>query len=363
MARLVVAGVKRLHLTSASLFTAVILTATLAGFATGTFDFLFRSTGWQMGFSVLPQRSTDPYWWTLGLSFINTILLSSIAIVIATIVGTLMAIVVAGGNPLWGRLAKAYIQIFRNTPLLLQALFWFALISRGPPPRQSYSFLGFYFSNRGVDVPMLTVAGLIGMIVGSAAFLVLLRVLRQVAVPIQVCGALLGSFALIGIVRFFMPESWVSVPEFRGFDFRGGLHIPTELLAILIGLSMFGSAYIAEIVRGGFQTVSAGAIEAAKSLALPRWVIEAKIRIPLALRAIVLPLGSQFTVLVKATSIGLAVGFTDLFAVTLISINQSGRTIALLCLMTVGFVLINQLVVSLIAFLNRAVEIPGYGQR
>jgi len=158
-------------------------------------------------------------------------------------------------------------------------------------------------------------------------------------------------------------QNLISVPELRGFNFVGGAQVPTEFLALLLALTLFGSAYVAEIVRGGFETVPLGVIEAARALALPEWIVELKVRIPIALRSLLLPLGSQYTTLLKATSIGLAVGFTDLFAVTLMSINHSGHTIALLLSMSFCFVVLNQLIVSLFNGLNRAVEIPGYGTK
>lgn len=338
------------------------LAATFAGWLAGSFDFLRRPTGWQMGFSILPQRSSDPYWWTIGLSFANTVLLSFAAIAIATTVGTLVAIVIVSGNKLWSRIAAGYVQLFRNMPLLLQAVFWFAVIANGPAPRQAYGFAGFQASNRGLELPFPTLYGFVVL-----ALFILAFVLARAATRQKLNSPALRRLLPIGIaagavcpIIVFASGPLISVPELSGFGFTGGLHVPTELLAILIALSMFSSAYIAEIVRGGFQTVPVGMIEAARALALPRWVIETKVRIPLALRAIVLPLGSQYTVLIKTTSIGLAVGFTDLFAVTLISINQSGQTIPLLCLMTVGFILINQLVVSLTSKLNSAIEIPGH---
>jgi len=179
---------------------------------------------------------------------------------------------------------------------------------------------------------------------------------RSVIVPSigTLCG--LATWAL-----FFPGQPIWTVPELTGFNFTGGVNLPTELISILIALSLFGSAYVAEIVRGGFETVPKGVIEAARALALPAWVVEAKVRVPLALRAIILPLGSQYTTLIKATSIGLAIGFTDLFAVTLMSINQSGHTISLLCVMTACFVLLNQAVVSIANVLNHEFKIPGTG--
>jgi ABC-type amino acid transport system permease subunit len=257
------------------------------------------------------------------------------------------------------------VQFFRNMPLILQALFWFAVISHMPGPRQALRFAGFVVSNRGVSVPFFTPAGLsaaAAALVGAVVVVVVLM-LRRFR-PFQ-RGRTLIALATAALLAFttwaavFPGRAIWSVPDLTGFNFTGGVHVPTELISILTALSLFGSAYIAEIVRGGFETVPKGVIEAARALALPAWAVEAKVRVPLALRAIILPLGSQYTTLIKATSIGLAIGFTDLFAVTLMSINQSGHTISLLCVMTACYVLLNQAVVSAANALNHAFQIPG----
>jgi ABC-type amino acid transport system permease subunit len=260
-----------------------------------------------------------------------------------------------------------YVRLFRNMPLILQALFWFAVISHMPGPRQALRFAGVAVSNRGASIPFFTVAGLavVGAGIASAiAFLWFLRKRRPFERGRTL--AVLGGAALTSAITwalFFPGQRVWSVPDLTGFNFTGGLQLPTELISILIALSLFGSAYVAEIIRGGFQTVPKGVIEAARALALPPWAVEAKVRVPLALRAIILPLGSQYTTLIKATSVGLAIGFTDLFAVTLMSINQAGQTIPLLCVMTACFVLLNQAVVSAANALNHAFEIPGSSGR
>ncbi len=354
-----------MRLSTGSLLTILVFVAIAVAYVMGELDFLRNATSWQMGFSVITQTPSDPYWKTIGISVLNTVVLAAVSIALATVIGSLVAFLAVSGHPLWSRLAKAYVQVFRNMPLILQALFWFAVITNMPGPRQAFGIAGAVVSNRGVSIPFPTAAGL--AVVGAALALVLLLFLlsrRRRLFPtgrtwklfvVAALGA--GATSLLG----FPGEALYSVPKLQGFNFVGGLYVPTELLAVLIALSMFGSAYVAEIVRGGFATVPKGMLEAARALALPTWVVEWKVRVPLALRAAILPMGSQYTTLIKATSIGLAVGFTDLFAVTLMSINQSGHTVALLCVMTACFVLLNQLVVSIANALNHAFEVPGHG--
>lgn len=354
-----------IRLTNGVVLTLLILGASLVALLTGELRFLGQPTGWQLGFSVLPQQPSDPYWVTIGLSVLNTIVLAAVGIAIATVLGSVAALLIVAGNPVWSGVARAYVQMFRNMPLILQALFWFAVVTHLPGPRQAIGFAGVVVSNRGMSVPFFTAAGL--ALAGTAilAFVIAFAVLGRTGgwKRWSIAGA--AAVVAAGLIYVFVlrGEALLAVPRLAGFNFRGGVHIPTEFVAVLIALSMFGSAYIAEIVRGGFATVPDSVIDAARALALPSWLIELKVRVPLALRAIVLPMGSQYTTLIKATSIGLAVGFTDLFAVTLMSINQSGHTIALLCVMTVCFVLLNQLAVSAANALNRAVQSPGHGPR
>jgi len=354
-------------LSTGSVLTLIVLAAIALALATGNLTFLRDATSWQLGFSVLPQVPSDPYWTTLGIAVLNTIVLASVSIAISTLVGSLIALVAIAGNPTWGLLAKAYVQFFRNMPLILQALFWFAVISHMPGPKQALRFMGIVVSNRGVSLPFFTGAGLASLGAAAIVAVVLPRILwRRNRGRWHNASLVLGATVLTGWGAswlLFPGEPLWSAPELAGFNFSGGVHLTTELISILIALSMFGSAYIAEIVRGGFATVPKGAIEAARALALPPWVVELKVRIPLALRAIILPLGSQYTTLIKATSVGLAVGYTDLFAVTLMSINQSGHTVALLCVMTACFVLLNQAVVSTANALNHAFEVPGFDRR
>lgn len=347
--------------------TLIVIAAVALAFAAGHLAFLRDATAWQLGFSILPQTPADPYWATLGIAVLNTVTLSAAAIAVATLIGSVIALVSIAGNPTWAALARGYVQFFRNMPLILQALFWFAVIAHMPGPKQAMRFMGMAVSNRGVSIPFFSTAGLA---VAAAAVLAAASLAwalsrarrwnRRTGV-LCVCAAALAGW-VTGRWGFPGAPLW-SAPELVGFNFSGGVHLSTELIAILIALSMFGSAYVAEIVRGGFATVPRATIEAARALALPAWVVELKVRVPLALRAIILPLGSQYTTLIKATSVGLAVGYTDLFAVTLMSINQSGHTVALLCVMTACFVLLNQAVVSTANALNHAFEIPGFDRR
>jgi ABC-type amino acid transport system permease subunit len=152
----------------------------------------------------------------------------------------------------------------------------------------------------------------------------------------------------------------IDIPELKGLRFEGGIRVIPEFTALAVAIIVFGSAYIGEIIRGGFNSVNSGQLEGAKALGLRPWMVMATVHIPLAMRAIVPPLGNMYVWLMKATTVGIAIGFSDLFMIVSTSINQSGQTIELLGLMMTGFFIINYSISSLMNLLNRAIAIKGY---
>ncbi|ETW95361.1 MAG: hypothetical protein ETSY1_30935 [Candidatus Entotheonella factor] len=152
----------------------------------------------------------------------------------------------------------------------------------------------------------------------------------------------------------------LEMPKLKGLRFEGGLRMIPEFTALAVSIVVFGSAYIGEIVRGGFNAVDRGPLEGAKALGLKPWMVMINVHIPLAFRAIVPPLGNMYVWLMKATTLGIAIGFSDLFMIVSTSINQSGQTIELLALMMVGFFIINYTISSLMNVLNRAIALKGY---
>jgi His/Glu/Gln/Arg/opine family amino acid ABC transporter permease subunit len=337
--------------------------------AANAFAFLWVQTGWQMGQSILSQGPADPYWYTLLLGALNSLLLGLAAIFLGTLIGGAVALLRLSEDPLIERLTRAYVAIFRNVPLLLQALCWFAILTNLPGPRQAIGYGGFLLSNRGMVVPWPTVAGIEAAAVVLAGVCVALFARRLVS-HFRLSGRhpKTGNLAIIGFTVFgciltidltFGKEPLLSLPALEGFNFVGGGHVPTELLAMTLALTLFGSAYIAEIFRGALGAVPHGVVEAAQALGLSRPALEFLVRIPIALRSALPPLASQYTVLLKSTSIGLAVGYADLYAVTLSAINQSGNTVALLVVMSIMFMFFNIVIVLAVSAINSFILRPG----
>jgi general L-amino acid transport system permease protein len=336
------------------------------------FGFLERSTGWDIPFSVIEYSFRDPYWRVLLVGFLNTLVVGLISLVFATVLGTLIGVARISANPLLRLLGTVYVEIFRNVPLILQAFMWYAMATHLPPPRRAIELIEdtVFLTGRGIFFPWLNLS-LMAIVGWSLAVIAIFAVVfwrrRQQRRAGSMAGPIWPAFVLVLIATVVVLSvgtpaggALVVVPVLKGLRFEGGMRILPEFSALSLAISMFGAAYIAEIVRGGFNAVNRGQLESARALGLPPWVIMSKVHIPLALRVIVPPLGNQYVWLMKATTVGIAIGFSDLFMVVSTSINQSGQTIELLGLMMLGFFIINYSIASIMHAANRAIAIRGY---
>lgn len=343
------------------------------GIATG-FDFLYRSTGWDISFALMDYSIRDPYWRVLLIGFENTIFVGLMGLFFATILGTLIGIARVMPHPVLNLLGTIYVEIFRNIPLILQGFFWYAVFTHLPRPRQAYAFADAIFvSNRGIYFPFIQIShgtflfALSCFIVAALAIIFLPKVtpLGQTrrGQRLLIGTALLSALALsvAAIIANLDPEAGIiTTPVLKGLRFVGGVRLMPEFTALLTAIVFFGSAYIAEIVRGGLLSVDKGQLEAARALGLKPASVYWFVRIPLALRAIMPPMGNQYVWLMKATTIGIAIGFSDLFMVTSTAINQSGQTIELLFIMMAGFLLINYTISSIMNAINRSIALKGH---
>ncbi|MGI9424634.1 MAG: amino acid ABC transporter permease [Hyphomicrobiaceae bacterium] len=343
------------------------------GIATG-FDFLYRSTGWDISFALMDYSIRDPYWKVLLIGFENSILVGLMGLFFATIFGTLIGVARVMPNPVLNLIGTIYVEIFRNIPLILQGFFWYGVFTHLPRPRQAYVFADAVFvSNRGIYFPFVQVSHgtflfAVSCFIVATMVIVLLPKVSAIGHTRTgrrrlVGGSLLAAAALTvtAIIANYDPEVGLfTTPVLRGLRFEGGVRLMPEFTALLTAIVFFGSAYIAEIVRGGLLSVDKGQLEAAEALGLKPFRVYWQIRIPLALRAIMPPMGNQFVWLMKATTIGIAIGFSDLFMVTSTAINQSGQTIELLFIMMAGFLLINYTIGSIMNAINRSIALKGH---
>ncbi|WP_454683921.1 amino acid ABC transporter permease [Ancylobacter moscoviensis] len=339
---------------------------------TSGFDFLFKPTGWEVTFSLLPAKPTDPYWWYFLIGIINTLFLGAFGLVTATIVGTVVGLARTSSNDLARLLGRSYVDVFRNIPLILQVFFWNALITHLPPPREAHEAWGFALTSRGLYVPILNVHGLAfaGAMVALLAAIVLPIWLGRTARlgsppeqrrPLQLAAAIL-ALACAVLILFLgrLPDTaLMNVPALRGLNLQGGLRVPPEFTALVVAIAIYGGSYIAEIVRGGFKAVGRGQVEAAKSLGLTPWQVFSRVRLPLALRAMLPILANQYVWLMKATTLGIAVGFADFFMIVALTINHSGQTLEAIGILMAGFLIINLSLAALFNRINKAIALKG----
>ncbi|MDQ7915241.1 amino acid ABC transporter permease [Pseudomonas sp. 102515] len=308
---------------------------------TSGFGFLNNTAGFGIPQHLIPYTEGDTYGRVFLVGLLNTLLVSVIGIVLATIIGFSVGVARLSNNWLLRKVATVYIETFRNIPPLLLIFFvYFAVLAPLPGPRQSLSLGGALFvNNRGLYMPAPIaeagfVPGLIALLIAIVASVVVVRWARkrrhatgQRFPVLWTVLALLIGIPLLAALVFGKPLHW-EVPELQGFNLRGGWVIIPELVSLALALSVYTAAFIGETVRGGIQAVSHGQTEAASSLGLRPGLILRLVIIPQALRVIIPPLTNQYLNLMKNSSLGAAVGYPEmvaLFAGTVL--NQTGQAI------------------------------------
>ena len=335
------------------------------------YGFLKRSTGWDFSFSVLPYSISDTYSKTILIGILNTLLLGFLGIFLATLVGIVIGLIRTSKNTLFSFLGTVYVETFRNVPLILQALFWYSVLTHLPKPRAAISFSDtVFFSGRGIYFPVLNislcaVALMVALVIIWFVALSWLRNRMEHSLSYhrikKVAWLLLPVILLIIGYLARIPETpLVDMPALKGLNFRGGMRIPPELLALVVAIALYGGAYIGEVVRAGLMSVPRGQIEAGFVNGLKSFHIFTRIRLPLAIRAVLPSLTNQYVQLMKATTIGLVVGFSDFFMIISTSINQSGQTLELLSILMGGFLLINLSIAWVMNTINRKIALKGY---
>ena len=318
--------------------------------ATG-FGFLGQAAPIPIGETPIAyEPSVSTYARALLIGLLNTLKVSVVGIVLATVLGVVVGIARLSGNFLAARLSAAYVELLRDTPPLLQLLVWYGLLQTLPPPRQALQPLpGVFLTNRGLLLPGLEwqpahSAALGGLLLGGVLLFALRRRARlAVAAPLLLVALPLAAWAALGA-----PFSW-QVPVLHGFNFQGGLALTPEYAALLIGLSIYTSAYIAEIVRSGIQAVAKGQWEAAVALGLTRGQTLRLVVLPQALRVIIPPLTSEYLNLAKNSSLAVAIGYQDLVSVADTTLNQTGQSIESIAIVMAVFLAIS---LSISAFMN-----------
>lgn len=333
-------------------------------------DFLSGTAGFQVSFSLIPITLDSSILTVIKTGIINTLLASAISVVLATLLGFFIGVLRLSTNWLIARVATVYIEIVRNIPLLVQLLFWYIAITKMLPGVRQSIMMGpaVALNVRGLFVPK-PIPGdgswviLAALIVAVVAAVVIRRwaVQRQKATG-QQFPAIWTGVAIIVVLPILAnlaagsPVTW-DPPVLKGFNFQGGLSLPPELVALVMGLSVYTSAYIAEIVRGGIIAVSHGQTEAALALGLSPSRNLRLVVIPQALRVITPPLTSQYLNIVKNSTLAGATGFPDLYAVIGTSQNQTGRAVECVAILMVFYLVVSLLISLFMNWYNKRIAL------
>ncbi len=303
------------------------------------FGFLDREAGFAIGESMIEYGPANDYRRALTVGLLNTLRVAVVGIIFATLLGTLIGIARLSKNWLIHKLASIYVEVMRNIPLLLQLFFWYAIISETMPgPRQALKPLpGVFISNRGIKMPWLQGDGLSWLLWGALLAIVVIIGLSRWArkrqektgqiFPIWSVSA--GLLLVVPVVVWLLSGTTLSVdmPELKGFNFAGGITLSPEFAALIIGLVVYTSAFIAEVVRSGIQSVNYGQWEAAGAIGLKNSLTLRLIVLPQALRVIIPPMTSQYLNITKNSSLAVAIGYPDIVSVVNTTLNQTGQAI------------------------------------
>ncbi len=326
------------------------------------FGFLDLEAGFGIGESPIPYSSSDSYGWAFLVGVFNTLRVTLIGIALATALGVVTGVARLSNNWLLSRIAGIYIEAIRNTPLLVQLVFWYyAVIFKMPSIQEGLELPGpVFISQRGVALPwpqstptfhpwlLIILAGTIAAIV--------LKVVRQryqertgrPGYPWALAVTVWFTLALGGWFLLGQPLT-LDRPVLGDFNYEGGMTLTTEFAALLAGLVVYTGAFIAEVVRGGILAVRKGQIEAAHALGLTNSQTLRLVIFPQALRVIIPPLTSQYLNLAKNSSLAVAIGYPDLFGIGKTIFNQTGRPVPMV-IMIMGSYLIMSLTTSM--FMN-----------
>jgi len=337
------------------------------------FDFLGNPAGFEIPLTLIPYSVQDGS--THGAVFVvgllNTLLISLMGIGLATVLGFVLGVLRLSNNWLISRLVGIYVEVVRNVPLLLQFLFWhFAVFQSLPHVKEAIPlFDTFFVHNRGVTGPApIPEAGMSGVVISFFVALAAISYLRKWAKQRQestgeqfpVFWASLGLIVIIPVAAsaiFGFPLTW-EYPKLERYGFVGGVDIQIELFSALAALTIYTSAFIAEIVRAGILAIPHGQTEAAHALGIRQGPTLRLVIIPQALRVIVPPLISQFLNLTKNSSLGIAIGYADLFNVFGgISLNQTGQALEIIAMCMLVYLTFSLLISLYMNWYNRRISL------
>ena len=337
------------------------------------FHYLKREAGFEISDSLIPYSPTDSYGRAILVGLLNTLRVSVLGIVLATGIGTLIGIGRLSPNWLMAKLCEGYVEVFRNVPVLLWIILFYKLISEAlPGPRDAVRLLwsAVVLSNRGLYIPVpvddpiyawMAVALLVGL--GGTWGLRRWARARQAATgeafPFVRAGAVLVLGVPFVIWLLGGAPHRMSWPELRGFNFVGGMVIQPEFTALLVGLVVYFSTFIAEVVRSGIVSVNKGQSEAAAAMGLTRGQGLRLILLPQAMRVIIPPMSNQYLRIIRSSSLAIAIGYPDLVATVYVTINQTGQAVENVLFIVATYLTVSLSISAFMNWYNKRVALKG----
>lgn len=336
-------------------------------------DFLWKRAGFEIGQTLIPYDANSTIARAFVVALLNTLLLATVSIICASVLGLIIGIARLSGNWLVSRLATAYIEIFRNIPSLLQIFFWYFVVLR-TLPRSDDSielFNSIFLNNRGLFVPAVSFeqgwSWIVAALMAAWAMVYFLRRQERRAAALTrarpaganplaswnllVLAGIAGAIVLLAGAQF-------EVPRETRFGYRGGIVMMPEFLSLVVGLSMYNATYIGEIVRSGFTSLPRGQAEAAASLGLPRHLTIRLVLFPQALRVIIPPLTTVYLNLFKSTSLAAAIAYPEVMSVFVGTVNNLvGQPVFIMAITMAVYVFISLCIALFLNWYNRKIAL------
>src|SRR5215468_6674499 len=325
------------------------------------FGFLAEPAGFDIPFHLISWTTFDTNARALFVCLLNTVLVSAMSIIAATLLGLLVGIMRLSINWLARNLALGFIEFVRNTPQLVQIIFWYlAVLQTLPPPRQSIALPGGFLLNiRGFYVPNLVLEAGTALLPWIAGLLLVATPFAwRLKIQQRRVGALALVLPVIALLLLNLAIEQVQVPTLKGFNIAGGVQVPPELVALWAGLSIYATAFIAEIVRSSIEAVPKGQREAALSLGLRPMRVLFLVVLPQALRIMVPQMTSQYLNLIKSSTLGAAVAYPEIFQIFAGTVlNHTGKEVEVIIVVMAVFLTINLLFSAFMNWYNRRVAL------
>ncbi|ACK66095.1 polar amino acid ABC transporter, inner membrane subunit [Rippkaea orientalis PCC 8801] len=328
-----------------------------------------RPASFRIGDSLIPYRATDPYSQAILVGLLNSLRVMISGIILAFILGLTVGLGRLSDNWLVRQIATVYIETIRNTPLLLQLFFWyFAVFLKLPKIDNPAQFLNsFFLCNQGIYLPypannLQTWLALSLIAINVICGIIIWRKYNDNIVQLGTTGKiyqnLLIAILIIILLLIIWGLNW-QFPQYNTESKRilGGLTLSPEFATLLLGLTVYTAAFIAEVIRAGIQSVSQGQWEAAKALGLNSSLVMRLVIFPQALRVIIPPLTSEFLNLVKNSSLAVAIGYNDIYAIANTISNQTGKAVEMLLVVMTTYLIFNLIIAVIMNQFNAMVQI------